>query len=144
MIAVRYPYALAAVFLWLGFVGAISFMESWLKFKAPGITVSLGLGIGKLVFNALNKIEWILAIIILINFTLSKTKTIEANQLFYLITLIILVIQTFWLLPALDVRAELYINGQNTNPSKLHIYFVAMECIKVISLFIFGTTLFKQ
>ena len=43
------------VFLWIGFVGAISFMEAWLKFKAPGVTMPIGLGIGKLVFNALNK-----------------------------------------------------------------------------------------
>jgi len=43
-------------FLWIGFVAAISFMEAWIKFQAPGITVPLGLGIGKIVFAALNKV----------------------------------------------------------------------------------------
>jgi hypothetical protein len=50
---VKYPAALAANFLWIGFVCAISFMEAWLKFRAPGIMLPLGLCIGKLVFNAL-------------------------------------------------------------------------------------------
>ena len=46
----KYPLALAGVFLWIGFVSAISFMEAWLKFRAPGVTLTLGLGIGRLVF----------------------------------------------------------------------------------------------
>ena len=32
---VKYPLAVVAVFLWIGFVCAISFMEAWLKFQAP-------------------------------------------------------------------------------------------------------------
>jgi len=61
------PLALASLFLWVGFVGAISFLESWLKFQAPGITIPLGLGIGRLVFGALNKVEWVFAILIFIS-----------------------------------------------------------------------------
>jgi hypothetical protein len=44
--------ALAVPFLWLGMVLAISFLEAPLKFRAPGITLALGLGIGRLVFRA--------------------------------------------------------------------------------------------
>lgn len=36
---------------------AISFLEAPLKFRAPGITVPLGLGIGRLVFQAFNAVE---------------------------------------------------------------------------------------
>lgn len=46
---------LLSVFVWCGCIIAISFMESWLKFRAPGVTLRIGLNIGKLVFNALNK-----------------------------------------------------------------------------------------
>ena len=56
MTVVKMPIALICTFLWIGFVCAISFMEAWLKFRAPGISVPLGLGIGRLVFNALNKV----------------------------------------------------------------------------------------
>lgn len=44
----------ATAFIWLGMVLAISFLETPLKFRAPGITLPLGLGIGRLVFRALN------------------------------------------------------------------------------------------
>ena len=53
--------AVAAIFVWLGMVLAISFLEAPLKFRAPGITIPLGLGIGRLVFRALNVCEVVLA-----------------------------------------------------------------------------------
>src|SRR5689334_23945887 len=52
--------AVAMTFVWLGMVLAISFLEAPLKFRAPGITVPLGLGIGRLVFRALNIVEVVL------------------------------------------------------------------------------------
>ena len=39
----------AVPILWFGLVAAISFIEAPLKFQAPGITIPLGLGIGRLV-----------------------------------------------------------------------------------------------
>ena len=50
--------AIAAVFIWLGMVLAISFLEAPLKFRAPGITIPLGLGIGRLAVVGLG---WIAA-----------------------------------------------------------------------------------
>src|SRR3954453_22433267 len=50
----------AVTFVWLGMVLAISFLEAPLKFRAPGVTVPIGLGIGRLVFRALNIVEFIL------------------------------------------------------------------------------------
>jgi hypothetical protein len=38
--------AAAAPFVWLGMVLAISFLEAPLKFRAPGVTLPPGLGIG--------------------------------------------------------------------------------------------------
>ena len=52
--------------LWLGMVLAISFLEAPVKFRAPGITLALGLGIGRLVFAALNRFEAVLAVAVLI------------------------------------------------------------------------------
>ena len=49
--------AVALTFLWLGMVLAISFVEAPLKFRAPGVTLPIGLGIGRLVFRALNAVE---------------------------------------------------------------------------------------
>jgi hypothetical protein len=51
---------IAALFLWAGLVAGISFLEAPLKFTVPHITVALGVGIGRVVFHALNKVEIIL------------------------------------------------------------------------------------
>ncbi len=144
MTLVKMPIALISTFLWIGFVCAISFMEAWLKFRAPGITLPLGLGIGRIVFAALNKVEWVFAIAISINIIWSVTELWKWQNLLILVPFAILLIQTFWLLPALDARAEMHIQGQQVPPSNLHFYYVIMEVIKVVCLSIFGITLFKD
>lgn len=143
MTELKYSLAISSVYLWIGFVCAISFMEAWLKFRAPGVTMPIGLGIGRLVFNALNKVEWIFAIAIIVNLLLSKETVFTLGNLAFFLPFLILSIQTLFLLPALDARAELYIQQKPTPPSSLHLYYVGAEVIKVISLFIFSIKLFK-
>ncbi|WP_299381614.1 hypothetical protein [uncultured Lacinutrix sp.] len=131
-------YSIALTFIWIGFVGAISFMEAWLKFQAPNITTALGLGIGQLVFKALNSVEITCAILILLLIFSSKhTQRFKALP-FLIIALVVLVIQTVWVLPALDARASLIINMVKVPPSKLHLWYVILELIKVTSLIIYG------
>lgn len=140
---IKYPYALMAIFIWVGFVCAISFMEAWLKFRAPGINIPLGLGIGRLVFSALNKVEWVLSIIIIASYFFNSDKSFHKNFILFFIALAVLIFQTVYMLPALDVRAELKINGLPTPTSYLHIYYVIMEIIKVSCLVILGFKLIK-
>ena len=139
---VKYPVAIVAVFLWIGFVCAISFMEAWLKFRAPGVTLPIGLGIGRLVFSALNKVEWVFAVAILMSLV-GSVRWFSPNAVLMYVPLGLLLLQTFWLLPALGMRAEMHIQGQPPASSGLHIYYVAAEVIKVSCLFIFGLKQFK-
>lgn len=143
MITVKLPVAVAATFLWIGFVCAISFMEAWLKFRAPGVTLPLGLGIGRIVFQALNKVEWTLAILICINLLFSREPVFTARNLTFFIPWVIVILQTFWLLPALDARAEMHIQGLPVPSSNFHWYYVGMEIVKVIALSAWGISLFK-
>ncbi len=144
MTTVKYPIALAATFLWIGFVCAISFMEAWLKFSAPGVSIPIGLGIGRLVFGALNKVEWVIALVIIGNYIFKKDIIRAGAGLFFGIPFILLIIQTFWLLPALDVRAEMHIQAQEVTPSNLHFYYVGMEVIKVTCLTAYGILLLEK
>jgi hypothetical protein len=134
---------LASVFLWIGFVGAISFMEAWLKFQVPALTLPVGLEIGKLVFNALNKVELVLAIIILLKLHSASEGIYLWRNLFFLIPLTILIFQTVILLPILDARAIAIIENESIPVSKAHIYYVGMEIVKVTSLFIYGININK-
>lgn len=142
-VEIKDPLTIAAVYLWIGFVCAISFMEAWLKFRAPGVNLQIGLGIGRLVFGALNKIEWVFAIAVFLGFLISGQSLLSLTNLFYFVPLILLFLQTIWLLPALDKRAEMYIKGLEAGASLLHVYYVAMEAVKVIGLFIFSFRQFK-
>lgn len=143
MTEMKYALAISSVYLWVGFVCAISFMEAWLKFRAPGVTMPIGLGIGRLVFSALNKAEWVFGIAIIINLVLSKEPVFVLRNFAFFLPLLILVIQTAFLLPALDARAELCIQHKPIPSSNLHLYYVGAEVIKVTSLFIFSIKLFR-
>ena len=64
--SIAHAVATAVLFTWLGMVAAISFIEAPLKFRAPGVLLQIGLGIGRLVFRALNTVEALLAAVVLI------------------------------------------------------------------------------
>lgn len=141
MSVVSRPVALICAILWVGFVSAISFMESWLKFRAEGVTLPIGLGIGRLVFEALNRVEWVFAVAIVAD--LVRNRRGWPPKLLVLTPLAILILQTAWLLPALDDRAMLMIHGQNPGPSSLHLVYVAGEVLKVGALGMLGIRLFN-
>ncbi len=125
-------------FFWAGFVCSISFLEAWLKFRAPGVTLPVGLSIGKLVFTALNRMEWVFVLFLMIwMFPLAKKLTAKFISLSGIV-LLILVIQTFLLLPALNERAELIIAGGTPGESPVHMLFGIAEIVKVLMILYLG------
>lgn len=140
-ISIAHPLAIVSTFVWMGFVGAISFMESWVKFKAPNVNLSVGLGIGRLVFRALNYVEWGLALIIAFSFLLTDSAIFSPENLTYFIPLAIIVLQSFWMLPTLNRRATKVIAGEQLPKSYLHFYYVGAEMIKMACLLFFGLAL---
>lgn len=119
-------------------------MESWLKFQAPNITLELGLGIGKLVFTALNIMEIVFLISVSINSIVLYKKENKSIHYSFLIIVLIMLMQTSWLLPILNTRAEQIINGIILEKSNIHFIYVMLEVLKVVCLFIFGTTLLNK
>lgn len=117
---------------WLGMVLAISFMEAPIKFRAPGITTALGLGIGRLVFRALNRAELVLASLVVLA-VLSHRPAVAAMALVAVPVLVVLV-QILGLRPALDRRAQLILSGQPLGPSHLHLVYIGLEVLKVAGL----------
>ncbi len=133
----------AIPFIWFGATGAISFMEAPLKFQAPGITLPHGLGIGRLVFFVLNKIEIVLAVIFL--FSLIGRRMIgRAALVIFGIIAAILIAETVWLLPALDARAEKVIAGTAEPFSNLHLIYIALDAFKFVLLFVLGILTFRR
>jgi|GEM_PF-224973 hypothetical protein len=133
--------ATALVFVWLGMVVAISFIEAPLKFRAPGVTLPIGLGIGRIVFRALNGCELVFAVIIaLALFTHSTTLALDV-----VLTVAIggLFFQTVLLRPMLSRRTAAVLAGQDGERSGAHYAYVAIEVVKVIALIIAGVLLIR-
>lgn len=124
--------------VWLGMTLAIA-MEAQLKFQAPGITRELGLGIGKLVFTALNRAETALALALLVSFFL--TKAVGKAQIVFSAVLLILLMQTFWLMPKLIERIDLITSGHTPPDSASHLFYIAFEVSKMILLLVLSILL---
>ena len=131
--------ATAAVFVWLGMVLAISFLEAPLKFRAPGVTLALGLGIGRLVFRALNACEVVLAAVVLSAVLVSHqaAPVLTAS----LATAAVFAIQLVFVRPALIRRSDQVLAGSDGPRSHAHYVYVALEMVKVVALLIAGTLL---
>lgn len=128
-------------FTWLGMVLAISFLETPLKFRAPGITVPLGLGIGRLVFRALAIAELALAAALTAALVLGGRVGVDAVVVLGLLW-VVLVAQVAVLRPRLDRRARFIVAGGSPPRSRLHLVYVAFEGIKVVLLPVLGVLLF--
>jgi hypothetical protein len=131
--------AAAATFVWLGMVLAISFLEAPLKFRAPGVTLAIGLGIGRLVFRALNGVEAVLAAVVLGAVAVSGTPTRAVVAA--AVTVAVLVVQLAVVRPRLTRRSDRILAGQSAARSRAHTAFIVLESAKVVALVVTGTLL---
>ncbi len=124
--------AVASVFVWLGMVLAISFVEAPLKFRAPGVTLKIGLGIGRLVFRALNVFEYVFAVVIAVAlFTHETSASLNAAVC---VAVGALLTQTIVVRPLLSRRTSAVLEGDEGRRSRAHVAYVALELVKVIAL----------
>ncbi|MFA4082460.1 hypothetical protein [Mycobacteroides salmoniphilum] len=123
--------ALAA--FWLGLVVAISFIEAPLKFRAPGVTIPVGLAIGRLVFRALNAVECVLASALLLLMVLGNRSTGEIAAV--IAACVCLAIQLAAVRPAMMRRSNVIRDGaEYAGRSRVHLAYVAVECVKALAL----------
>lgn len=133
--------AAAATFLWLGMVLAISFLEAPLKFRAPGVTVRIGLGIGRLVFKALNTIEVLLVVLLAAVVLLDPPAAGAIGAL--AVAGAILAVQLLGVRPRLARRSDAVLAGDENAPrSRAHFAYAGLEVVKVVALLVGGALLF--
>jgi hypothetical protein len=131
--------AVAVTYVWLGMVLAISFLEAPLKFRAPGITVPLGLGIGRLVFRALNSCEALFAVTLVVTVIIGDlpVSVVAAGAL----AIATLVAQLALVRPRLTRRTDAVLAGSEPPRSRVHLAYLGLELIKVVALLVCGITL---
>ncbi|HEX6342602.1 hypothetical protein [Umezawaea sp.] len=131
--------AVAVAFLWLGMVLAISFLEAPLKFRAPDVTVRTGLGIGRIVFRALNAVESVLAAVLVVVAVLGgpPPDAVVAGA----VAVGVLLVQLVAVRPRLTRRSDLVLAGADVPRSRGHHVYVALEVVKVVALVTAGVLL---
>ncbi|MFI5714224.1 hypothetical protein [Nocardia sp. NPDC051750] len=118
--------------LWLGMVLAISFLEAPLKFRAPGVTVELGLGIGRVVFRALNTVESVLALVLLVAAVVLGPP--GGVWVWLGLALGILLVQVAVVRPPLSRRSDRVLAGEQLPRSGAHYGYIGLEVAKVVAL----------
>lgn len=127
--------AAAASLVWFGMVLAISFIEAPLKFRAPGITTQLGLGIGRIVFRALNIAEIILALVTVV--CLVASQTLSTGAVLCWIAVALLVGQLAIVKPVVArISNRVLAEGDSGRRSRAHLWYVALEVVKVVVLLV--------
>jgi hypothetical protein len=124
--------AIAVVFIWLGMVLAISFFEAPVKFRAPDVTLQIGLGIGRLVFRALNTVEVVLAIVILVATVACPPSAAAAAAL--AVAFGALALQIGAVRPRLNRRSDQVLAGLDAPRSRGHYVYIGLEAIKALAL----------
>ena len=129
--------------IWIGLLVGLSFVETPLKFQAPGITKELALGIGRLVFATLNRIE-IVFCALLITCWLVRMREFKAwYSLFPALLLGIVLLQSAYLLPALQHRTDLILDGQTPEKSHHHWMYMVVEVLKLPTLIVIFTFAYR-
>ncbi|ORA02627.1 hypothetical protein BST17_22645 [Mycolicibacterium bacteremicum] len=137
--------AVALIFVWLGMVLAISFLEAPLKFRAPGVTLQIGLGIGRLVFRALNTVEVVLAVLVASALALGAPSA--AGSIGFAMAATALVLQLVAVRPRLARRSDAVLaaapHGDGQPRSRVHYAYVGLELIKTVGLVTAGIALLR-
>ena len=117
--------------IWLGLLLGVSFVATPVKFMAPSLSLPVALDVGRQTFAVLNLVELVfVTVLLLFSF---------ANRQYLLISLALamaalVVAQWLWLLPVLDSRVEIILQGGTPPPSILHLVYITVEGIKLLLL----------
>ena len=133
--------AVAVVWLWLGMVLAISFLEAPLKFRV--VDIPTGLGIGRVVFRALNAVETVLAAAL--GFALLSGDPGRTAAAASIGAIVVLAAQVVGVRPALTRRSDAVLAGTapaDAPRSHAHWWYVGLEVLKVSALVTAGLALF--
>ncbi|WP_231445053.1 hypothetical protein [Brevibacterium zhoupengii] len=118
--------------IWLGLIIGISLIEAPLKFTAPGITIPLGLGIGRLVFTAMNWVEIAIAVIML--WSVLKDHVGRFYRWLACGMIAVLIIKVTVIRPLLNDRTDAVLAGVDDGGSSLHLFYIAADGLLILGL----------
>jgi hypothetical protein len=131
--------ATSVAFIWAGMVLGISFLETPLKFRAPGVTTRIGLGIGRLVFRTFNWVELGFATVLVIAVIVDVPATRIAVSM--VMAVVALAVQVVLVRPVLTRRSNRVLAGEDAPRSTAHYWYLSLEVAKLAALLTSGAWL---
>lgn len=122
--------------LWAGVSLGVAFLATPAKFLAPTLSLPVALDVGSHTFKVYNGIELALLAVVVIVSAWSDAAT--RWKALVVVPGAIVVLQSLWLIPALDVRVAAIQDGAAATPSPLHSLYIVAEALKVTWLFALG------
>lgn len=128
--------------IWAGILLGVSFMATPVKFLAPHLSIPMALEVGKATFHLLNTVEWgiFITVIVMTYFT----QYMKSNWIMPLVLGAILMCQTFWFLPILDIRVDRVLAGLPLTPAPYHGIYIVTEVLKLFAVLISAWHLLKK
>lgn len=119
--------------LWAGLVLGVSFLATPVKFRAASLSLPVALEVGSHTFHLLTRIEVGLGLI------LAAAAWLPAHlrswsYVLWCLPLALVLVQVFAVLPPLDARLRLIVDGGTPGPSHLHLVYVGLESAKLCVL----------
>lgn len=127
--------------VWMGIVIGVSFLATPVKFTADSLSRPVALDVGRATFHALAYLEWALVAFLVVavwRATKAQRRPSERALVAAAIVMVIVVLQSAWLIPALDERVVSIIAGTEPPPSHLHSLYGIAEVVKVAALGLLG------
>jgi hypothetical protein len=120
---------IAVALLWAGMVLGVAFVAVPAQFAADGLTRPLGIDVTRQVFTRFDRVELGLAAATLLLALLLRARPLLWSLLVLL--WLIVALQSLWLLPVLDGRADQLLQGQEPAPGPWHGLFAGAEIVKL-------------
>jgi len=118
--------------VWAGMLIGVSFLATPAKFLAPSLTLPVALDVGRQTFGLFSIVEVVGAFALL-----ALTIPIRGSRLILLFALLngsLVALEFVWLLPALDARVEIILQGGTPEESDLHNLYIVFEAAKLLLL----------
>jgi hypothetical protein len=114
--------------LWAGAVLGVSFLATPVKFMAPSLTLPVALDVGRQTFQVFSQVELAAAAVAIVLCGLARPGRAVWTGLVSVCA--ILAVQSLWLLPILDARLQVILEGGSPPASPHHLLYIALEAAK--------------
>jgi hypothetical protein len=129
-------------FTWVGLTVGISLIATPARFAAGSITRPVALDVGRVVFAALNKAEFLALVLLLV---IVRASGRSANLWAWCSALALIVLaQGAWLIPELAARTDIILAGAEPPPSYAHAVYSTLELAKIGILLFIGVRSLAQ